>query len=42
MQIADAMKRGILTKAYELRHDKTKIMGLPPAWIQTSLSIHTV
>jgi hypothetical protein len=25
---------------YELRHDKTNIMRLRPAWIQTSLRIH--
>jgi hypothetical protein len=26
----------------EPRHDKTNIMGLQPAWIQTSLRIHAV
>jgi hypothetical protein len=27
---------------FEQRHDKTNIMGLPPAWIQTNLRISTV
>jgi hypothetical protein len=27
---------------YELRHDKTIIMGLRPAWIQTSLRLETL
>jgi hypothetical protein len=31
-----------LEKIYEPRHDKTNIMGLRPAWIQTSLRIHAV
>jgi hypothetical protein len=31
-----------LSSTYELRHDKTDIMGLRPAWIQTSLHIRAV
>jgi hypothetical protein len=31
-----------LNSTYEPRHDKTNIMGLRPAWLQTSLRIHTV
>jgi hypothetical protein len=27
---------------FELRHDKTNVMGLRPAWIQTSLRIRAV
>jgi hypothetical protein len=29
-------------KTFEPRHDKTNIMGLRPAWIQTSLRIRAV
>jgi hypothetical protein len=29
-------------KTNELRHDKSNIMGLRPAWIQTSLRIRAV
>jgi hypothetical protein len=29
-------------KTYETRHDKTNMMGLRPAWIQTSLRIRAV
>jgi hypothetical protein len=29
-------------KEFEPRHDKTNIMGLRPAWIETSLHIHAV
>jgi hypothetical protein len=32
----------IFIRLYELRHDKTNIMGLWPAWIQTSLRIRPV
>jgi hypothetical protein len=31
-----------LSDTYEPRHDKTNIMGLRPAWIQTSLRIRAV
>jgi hypothetical protein len=38
-----AGSRGIiLYLLFELRHDKTNIMCLRPAWIQTSLRIRTV
>jgi hypothetical protein len=33
---------GIFKSKYEPRHDKTNIMGLRQAWIQTSLRIRTV
>jgi hypothetical protein len=29
-------------KSFEPRHDKTNIMGLRPAWIQTHLRIHAI
>jgi hypothetical protein len=32
----------IYSNIFEPRHDKTNIMGLRPAWIQTSLRIRTV
>jgi hypothetical protein len=32
----------LATSRYEQRHDKTNIMGLRPAWIQTSLRIRAV
>jgi hypothetical protein len=40
-----SLKRKCLSfgpKTYEPRHDKTNIMGLRPAWIQTSLLIHSL
>jgi hypothetical protein len=30
------------SSVFEPRHDKTNIMGLRPAWIQTSLRIRAV
>jgi hypothetical protein len=35
-------KPSLFLLIYEPRHDKTNIMGLGPAWIQTSLGIHPV
>jgi hypothetical protein len=32
----------VMQRKFEPRHDKTNIMGLRPAWIQTSLRIRAV
>jgi hypothetical protein len=36
------VKKLVLLKINELRHDKTNIMGLRPAWFQTSLRIRAI
>jgi hypothetical protein len=36
------MFENFIQKIFEPRHDNTKIVGLRPAWIQTSLRTRTV
>jgi hypothetical protein len=40
--IGQILQRFHLKKTYGLRHDKTNIVRLRPAWIQTSLRIRAV